>query len=298
LVILLAWNFDDLKKFSNARPELFYSKLNRRDLDSYTIDAYSYSGGSLHEFQRTKEESKEQAIQVGSSSKELKLVGAYGGGCRTYVKDIGNKDHYTLYEPWVFLVDSMKVLQALLSRCSVEAFKKLYKVTKPIDGAFYGWAFKYYLHKLAISLDGFFIEAVDYKSNDRIRTYKIKGNKAIYGKKDKTKCQESLRKWYSNPNSLYWYLDYHRYPNIDCMAKCEFNNGVGVTETRLAYIQITISNHHSLNGMWLTDLNTKIKNDFKKRAYIAILPSDRKALGFNLTITSLIGDIPLHVACY
>lgn len=304
LVLLPAWQFDDLKAFSLKR--------NPPKGLGNAKDRYYFTGGSLREFcgeDMFLESRVDMALRaITSGSQALELMGTFGGSTRLqvdtvrrlYAKDRKNVEHYTRVSAWVLAVDSGYVLQELVSRCTLEQYKNMYTFTRAFGGAYYGWAFECYLHKLAGSGD-FSILAQEYnKDGGTQEQYEIiRGDVTCEGTTE-SDCNASLRQWSSNARSTYWYPAYTQFPCIDAVAKFEKTTSDGQDPKKtsvLAYIQITVAGDHSLDLDRLKKLDELFQSHHTQRVYIAILP-ERKALAeFKLTPKPHATPVPLYVAC-
>ena len=107
------------------------------------------------------------------------------------------------------------------------------------------------------------------------------GSRVILEHTDKLKCKDSLRNWSSNGESKYWHPRYWQFSHIDCVTKCQRitldAQGREKTQDLLAYIQVTIARKHSLNVVFLMDVDKIFKPNYQERVYVAVLP-ERGAL--------------------
>ena len=155
LVVLPAWKFSDLMEYG-GKTEMFKDRDDAKDV-------YEYSGGSLREFCRDLEELKhrvtETLTEIGNTNDIVTLMGPHGGGSETqmdrlrrrYLDPEGESREQYRGVKNKFVVDSSYVLRSLLLRCERKQYVDVYSFAEACGGAFYGWAFEMYLHKLATS---------------------------------------------------------------------------------------------------------------------------------------------------
>jgi hypothetical protein len=270
-----------------------------------TRDRFFYSGGSLRDFCRDLDVTRdyvESALEVLTPDQAIVLVSSYGLTSkaqvdrirRHYVVNPDNVEHYLRRRHWKLVVDSAFVLKSLIAMCEEKQFQEVYDFAKSIGGAFYGWAFEFYVHKRAAN------NLIMCTLSDRMPVRHKKKPKVIEQRIVVTKgaircrgsneddCLQALRSaWLEDDSTTYWYPDYHMFPNIDCIAKCTLNR-----EPVLAYIQVTVSKSHDLDSRWLNELDKLFRNKYKKRAYVALLPDRDACLNFKLP------SPPQDLLCY
>ena len=273
LVVLPAWKFSDLMEYG-GKTEMFKDGYDAKDV-------YEYSGGSLWEFCRGLEELKDRVTEtlteIENTNDIVTLMGPHGGGSETqmdclrrrYLDPEGESREQYRGVKNKFVVDSSYVLRSLLLRCERKQYVDVYSFAEACGGAFYGWAFEMYLHKLATS-GGFTIRVKKYGSADALyERYEIKCSNPTTKGTNKEKCKESLISWASDASSQYWYPEYSQFPSIDSVAKMVHPS---TGEKVLAYLQFTVADTHSLDGKWMDQLDEELKKGNQRSMYIAIQP--------------------------
>jgi DNA replication protein DnaC len=282
-LLLPAWNESDLK--------LFASKTGVVE-ESETAERFYYSGGSIREFCRDKEELRmrlNEDLLIVTSAQVTVLISQYGGKSdqqvdrirRHYVVAPDNVDNYLGgCGEWKMVVDSAYVLKKLINMCDLKQYEEVHNFARTIGGAFHGWAFEMLVHKMAAQSGLTIHVAQDDGGNvvQKDQRLHVSGGIVCQGS-TKANCLAYLRDtWQMDDDSNYWYPDYSRFPDIDCIAKCTVDGQDD--QVVIAYIQITVGKTHALDGARLNTLDNIFKNRYQKRVYIALLPTPELSLCF------------------
>ena len=300
LVVLPAWREPDIRLVGQAR------NITESDIK----DRYYHSGGSLGDFLKELKQTENRLNVVLSNLKEsthTALLSGYGGSqnefvdCirRVYVNDITNEDSYYSSKLWNFVVDSSYALARLVSDAPLKVFENSLIVAKANGGAFYGWAFEAYIHRIFTSKpQEYLIEMWPY-----LNYSSIPESRSIPSDIPVSKVGSSFKLFCSylrtvGSKLLYWIPDITTFPEIDSIL-------IDPLSKIVSYYQITTASEHSLNFNNLKKIHLIVKESLGENAdgwtfeYVAICDSEKIAKRLKLKIngTSFADLHAVKVSC-
>ena len=276
-------------------------------------EQYFYSGGSLREFCRPRDElrAEVQSFCIKSGSEVAKkLVRSFGGDrnqnrldriLRTYITDPSDEVHYRRYIFWHNLVDSGYALKLLGQQIGVDKQFELYVHAKSISASFSGIVYElFFHHAVHQTLATKNPVVLKLKEGSDYETITIRDSQFQCRGSSEMECYDLLTKL---PKNTYWHPDYPTFPFIDAVVLCEGskkNEGDCCSETILAYIQLTIKNTKTFQPGRLLELNQALDKNPNfaniRRVYVVVVPDSSTCVAFTLknapeseTILAMIG---------
>lgn len=165
LVVLPAWHKADLLTYAQQTNWVIDTGLRKilHSVKDKTVpilveEQYYYSGGSLREFCRTRDELQSRVVDdcaAVKSDQANELMCTYGGGKsqnqvdrlrRHYIDDCTKEEHYRRRIHWTLSVDSGYALKLLGKNVSMEKQLEIYTYAKSIGAGFHGVVFEVLLH--------------------------------------------------------------------------------------------------------------------------------------------------------
>ncbi|KAE9250319.1 hypothetical protein PF002_g4829 [Phytophthora fragariae] len=303
IVVLPAWRDADLLQYAKLTDwvvETGWRKTKRLEDSTWpklVKKQYFYSGGSLREFCREREELQ---IRVASDCCSVKngqafdLVYNYGGGQssgqvdrlrRHYITDCHEEAHYYDHRWWKLSVDSGYVLGELGWIIDSDKQLEVYQYAKSVGAGFHGVAYELLLHS---AVRGAFAKrkpiVLKMREGSRYEKIEIRVPNVVCSGDDEASCYHHLSKL---GKETYWHPNYPFFPFIDAVTTCKaFPGGSDEFDPIVAYIQVTIRTEKKFKQERLRRLNKEMnKNELlkgMKRAFVVVGPDSSVCKNFNL----------------
>ncbi|POM81076.1 Hypothetical protein PHPALM_1009 [Phytophthora palmivora] len=244
-------------------------------------EQYFYSGGTLREFCKKREELEMRVARDCRSvdnAKVLDLVYNYGVGQsksqvdrvrRHYVTNYHKEKHYYDSRGWKLSVDSGYVLSELGRIVDMDKQLEIYKYAKSVGAGFYGVVYEQLLPN---AVHGAYAKrkpiVLKIREGSEYEKIEIRVPNVVCSGEDETSRYPYLS---TIGEGTYWYPNYPFFPFVDAVTTCKAFSGKR-SETIEAFIQVTIRSEKKFKEERLRRLNEEInkKQSLKdmKRAFV------------------------------
>ncbi|KAF4130954.1 hypothetical protein GN958_ATG19847 [Phytophthora infestans] len=255
VVVLPAWRQADLLTFAQQTNWVIDTGLREvmlllkgKTFSELAGEQYYYSGGSLREFCKTRDELQSQVVDdcaAVENDQAFQLIYNYGGDKaksqmdrlrRHCIDDCTNEEHYMRRIHWRLTVDSGYALRRLGKNISMAKQLEIYTYARSIGAGFHGVAFELLLHSAVQYRKSVVLKMREGSVYEKIE---IRVPHIACGGETEKECLACL---ITLEKDTYWHPDYPFFYFIDAVTTCEaFRSGIEGSETVVAYIQVTIS---------------------------------------------------------
>ncbi|KAE8960591.1 hypothetical protein PR002_g30165 [Phytophthora rubi] len=319
VVVLPAWREADLLEYAKSSEWVIETGLRKTTQLKFSTwpklvqEQYFYSGGSLREFCRTREDVKTRVVDACATVKDIQafqLVYSYGGAKtedqvdrirRHYIADCSMEEHYRKRSCWVLSVDSGYALTKLGTIIDTDKQLSVYDFAKCIGGGFHGVAYELLLHN---AVRGAFTKGkpivLKMREGSKYERIEIRVRHVVCIGENEAACYPCLS---ALDKDTYWYPSYPFFPFIDAVTTCQaFPSGSEEFDTIVAYLQVTVAGEKKFKEGRLRRLNEEMdKNPLlkgMKRAFVVVGPNSSICEGFILHDAPVPTTFLTMVSCF